>query len=175
MCPGARTAALKQRVRGPACLQGRETVSSRGFGEVWLFQPLNLGLLTSITAGFVYGSKVKNPPANAGDLGSLPGSGRSSGGGNQATHSRITWKLHGQRSLVGYVGVPKSWTCLSTAVKVTVSITATIQCWVYFYFFFFCNIFCVAMLSLNCSVGSSLIAVRGHLTAGVSLVAELRV
>ena len=25
---------------------------------------------------------VKNPPANAGDMGSIPGSGRSSGGGN---------------------------------------------------------------------------------------------
>ena len=28
------------------------------------------------------GSVVKNPPSNAGDLGSIPGSGRFSGGGN---------------------------------------------------------------------------------------------
>ena len=35
---------------------------------------------------------VKNPPANAGDGGSSPGSGRSPGGG----------KSHGQRSLAGY-------------------------------------------------------------------------
>ena len=36
---------------------------------------------------------VKNPCANAGDAGSIPGSGRSSGTGN-ATHSTIiTWKI----------------------------------------------------------------------------------
>ena len=32
--------------------------------------------------GFLGGSVVKNPPANAGDAGSIPGSGRSPGGGN---------------------------------------------------------------------------------------------
>ena len=32
--------------------------------------------------GFPSGSVVKNPPANAGDLGSIPGPGRSPGGGN---------------------------------------------------------------------------------------------
>ena len=32
--------------------------------------------------GFPGGSLVKNPPANAGDLGSTPGLGRSSGEGN---------------------------------------------------------------------------------------------
>ena len=32
--------------------------------------------------GFPGGSVVKKPPANAGDAGSVPGSGRSSGGGN---------------------------------------------------------------------------------------------
>ena len=32
--------------------------------------------------GFPGSSAVKNPPANAGDVGSIPGSGRSSGGGN---------------------------------------------------------------------------------------------
>ena len=39
----------------------------------------------------------KNPPANAGDVrdtGSIPGSGRSPGGGNKATHSSIlAWKI----------------------------------------------------------------------------------
>ena len=36
---------------------------------------------------------VKNPPANAGDVGLIPGSGRSPGGGN-ATHSSIlAWKI----------------------------------------------------------------------------------
>ena len=32
--------------------------------------------------GFPGGSVVKNPPANAGDMGSIPGSGISPGGGN---------------------------------------------------------------------------------------------
>ena len=32
--------------------------------------------------GFPYGSVVKNLPANAGDVGLIPGSGRSSGVGN---------------------------------------------------------------------------------------------
>ena len=35
--------------------------------------------------GFPGGSVVMNPPANAGDLGSIPGSGRSPGEGNGYT------------------------------------------------------------------------------------------
>ena len=35
-----------------------------------------------ITKGFSGGSVVKNPPANAGDVGLIPGSGRSPEGGN---------------------------------------------------------------------------------------------
>ena len=35
-----------------------------------------------LAKGFPGGSGVKNPLANAGDLGSIPGSGRSSGEGN---------------------------------------------------------------------------------------------
>ena len=34
------------------------------------------------TWGFPVGSVVNNPPASAGDVGSVPGSGRSSGGGH---------------------------------------------------------------------------------------------
>ena len=34
------------------------------------------------TRGFPGGSAVKNPPANAGEAGSVPGSGRCPGGGN---------------------------------------------------------------------------------------------
>ena len=34
---------------------------------------------------FAGGSVVKNPPANAGDMGSIPGSGRSLGEGNDNT------------------------------------------------------------------------------------------
>ena len=45
---------------------------------------------------------VKNLPANAGDPGSTPGSGRSAGGrhGNPLQYS--SGESHGQRSLVGY-------------------------------------------------------------------------
>ena len=49
---------------------------------------------------------VKNPPANAGDirdLCSIPGSGRSPGGGHgQPTPVFLPEKSHGQRSLAGY-------------------------------------------------------------------------
>ena len=47
-------------------------------------QNRNLSLLTSQYLYIVYpgGTVVKNPPANAGDTGSIPGSGRSFGGGN---------------------------------------------------------------------------------------------
>ena len=44
---------------------------------------------------FPGGSVVKNPPANAGDAGSIPGLGRSSGEGNlEAIHSGIlAWEF----------------------------------------------------------------------------------
>ena len=43
--------------------------------------------------GFPGGSVVKNPPASAGNVGSIPGSGRSPGEGT-ATHSSIrAWEL----------------------------------------------------------------------------------
>ena len=49
---------------------------------------------------------VKNPPANAGDVrdvGSIPGSGRSPGGGHGSPlQCSCLEKAHGQRSLVGY-------------------------------------------------------------------------
>ena len=56
--------------------------------------------------GFSDGSIIKNPPANSGDsggTGSIPGSGRSTGGGNDNSlwYSCLE-KSHGQRSLAGY-------------------------------------------------------------------------
>ena len=39
--------------------------------------------------GFPGGSGAKNPPANAGDMGSIPGSGRSPGGGHGLFLPRI--------------------------------------------------------------------------------------
>ena len=44
---------------------------------------------------------VKNPPANAGDVGSISGSGRSPVEGN-GTPVFLLGKSHGQRRLVGY-------------------------------------------------------------------------
>ena len=58
--------------------------------------------LVIIAQGIPGGSVVKNPPANAGDVGSIPGSARSPEEG-MVTHSSIlAGKSHGQRSLVGY-------------------------------------------------------------------------
>ena len=53
--------------------------------------------------GFPGGAVVKNPPANAGDVGSIPGWGRSpgEGNGNPIQYSCLE-NPHGQRSLAGY-------------------------------------------------------------------------
>ena len=49
---------------------------------------------------FPGGSVVKNPPANAGDVGLIPGSGRSPGDGNSnPLQVFLSGKSHGQRSL----------------------------------------------------------------------------
>ena len=56
--------------------------------------------------GFPDGSAAKNLSANArdaGDMGSVPGMGRSSGGGNGTPlQYSCLEKFHGQRSLTGY-------------------------------------------------------------------------
>ena len=53
--------------------------------------------------GFLGGAVVNNLFANAGDLGSIPGSERSSGGGNgNLFQYSCPGKSHGQRSLAGY-------------------------------------------------------------------------
>ena len=51
---------------------------------------------------FPGGSGVKNPPANAGDAGWMPGWGRSSGKKWQPTSVFLPGKSRGQRSLEGY-------------------------------------------------------------------------
>ena len=51
---------------------------------------------------FPGGSDGKESACDAGDLGLIPGLGRSPGEGN-GTHSSIfAWRIHGQRSLVAY-------------------------------------------------------------------------
>ena len=66
--------------------------------------------------GFPGGSDGKESSSNAEDLSSVPGVGRSSGGG-MATHSSIlTWRIpmnRGAGSLQSIHGVPKSLTRLS--------------------------------------------------------------
>ena len=57
--------------------------------------------------GFPGGSMVKNPPASAGDLGSIPMSGRSLRRKWQLTQVFLPGKSHAQRSLVGYC----PWDC----------------------------------------------------------------
>ena len=52
--------------------------------------------------GFPDGSVVKNLPANAGDTGLIPGSGRSPRRKWQPTPIFLPGGSHGQRSLVGY-------------------------------------------------------------------------
>ena len=60
------------------------------------------------------GAEVKASACNVGDLGSIPGSGRSPGEGWQPTPVFLPGEPHGQRSLVGYSPqVIKSWTRLS--------------------------------------------------------------
>ena len=49
---------------------------------------------------------VKNPPANAGDTGSIPGSGRSPGGGNDNSLHHSCQENPMDRSLVGYRVLP---------------------------------------------------------------------
>ena len=51
---------------------------------------------------------IKNPPASAGDVGSIPGPGRSPGEGNgNPTPVFLPGKSHGKRSPAGY----NSWGC----------------------------------------------------------------
>ena len=53
--------------------------------------------------GFPSGSVVKNPLTNAGDVGLIPGSGRSPGEGIwQPTPVFLPGKSHGQRNSAGY-------------------------------------------------------------------------
>ena len=53
--------------------------------------------------GFSGGSVVENPPVNAGGTFSIPGLGRSPGGGNgNPLQFSCLENPHGQRSLVGY-------------------------------------------------------------------------
>ena len=63
-----------------------------------------LYILSMSVWGFLVGSVIKNLPANAGDMGSIPGSGRFPGEGN----GNQLGKFHGQRRPAGSIGSQKS-------------------------------------------------------------------
>ena len=75
---------------GPShCMGGPPLFSSKvekRFGTNFVF------LIRSIK-GFPDSSVVKNLPANAGDMGSIPESGRSPGEGNGNLSSILAWKI----------------------------------------------------------------------------------
>ena len=77
---------------------------------MWLIESDNLKNLTcdrvrmTWNRGFLGGSEGKASACSAGDLGSIPGSGRSPGEGNGNFPFLVFLpeKFHGRRSLVGY-------------------------------------------------------------------------
>ena len=75
--------------------------------KIWLFLEFYLLFLTE---GFPGDSMVKNPPVNAGDIGLIPGSGRSPGEGNgRPFHSSCLEKPMDRGAWPGTVhGVTKS-------------------------------------------------------------------
>ena len=89
MCPGASFAGLHQRLPGPGPASEEKSIYS------------NICVCAGST-GFPGGSMVKNLPLNAGDAGSIPGSGRSPGEGKwHPTPAFLPVKPHGQRSPTG--------------------------------------------------------------------------
>ena len=60
-----------------------------------------------VKLGFPGGSVVENPPANAGDVGSIPGQEDPLEKEMQPTPVFLPGKSHGQRSLAGY----SPWCC----------------------------------------------------------------
>ena len=87
--------------------RGREREGRRGRGRCEEHVELRF------CQGFPGGSGVRNPLANAGDVGLIPGSGRSPGAGNGnlpvATPVFLPGKSRGQRSPVGYKESDMTW------------------------------------------------------------------
>ena len=69
----------------------------------------------TLAMGFLGGSAVKNLPANAGDLGSIPGLGRSSGvgNGNPLQYSYLENPMNRGAWRAAVHGDAESWTQLS--------------------------------------------------------------
>ena len=64
--------------------------------------------------GFPGGSDSKESAGNAGDLGSIPGSGRSSGEGNGSPSSILAWRESGRSPREGN-GSPLPYSCLENS------------------------------------------------------------
>ena len=80
-----------------------------GFSSLWSLPPFNISWVSLMA------QMVKNPPANARDLGSIPGSERSPGEGNDYTLQYCCLENPMDRGAwwVTVHGVIKSWTRLS--------------------------------------------------------------
>ena len=82
-------------------------VSETGAGPSWggkLDLGGSLGMsweaeVNKASSSFAGGAVVKNPPAKAGDAGSIPESGRSPEGGSDTQSCVLAWKFDGQRRL----------------------------------------------------------------------------
>ena len=85
-------------------LLGRGVRDRKRSGELREEETLSVTLLCSEQwSGFPSGSAVKNLPANAGDMGLIPGLGGSAGGGHGTPlQYSCPENPHGQRSLAGY-------------------------------------------------------------------------
>ena len=86
--------------------------------------------------GFPGGSEVKVSACNAGDLGLIPGSGRSpgEGNGNPLQYSCLDNPM-GREALYATVhGVSKNWTCLSREWKLNFNEISELQCNFYYNF-----------------------------------------
>ena len=88
----------------PGESQGRGSlVGCRLWGRRVRHDWSDLAAAAWINMGFPGGSMVKNPPASAGDVGSIPGSKKIPWRRKwQPTPVFLPWKSHGQRSLVGH-------------------------------------------------------------------------
>ena len=73
----------------------------------FLHSPSLLAITVGVAAsaeshlGFPDGSDGKESTCNAGYLGSIPGLGRSPGGGHGSPLQFLAWRIHGQRTLAG--------------------------------------------------------------------------
>ena len=107
------------------CLQCRRPQFDSWVGKIpWKRDRLP----TSVFLGFPGGSDGKESTCNAGDLGLIPGLGRSPGGGHgKPLQYSCLESPHGQRSLVGYS--PWDRKELDTPEQLGTSDTQYIRCW----------------------------------------------